>query len=167
MLIQRNLYAKKYSTRFKPMRNYDGHLLRNILRTEQLLCLRVWVSFLVSLLLANKTKYRQISPVVLLIQLYKIFAELLKNGRWRLPKHILFCMEFRYWFRSAELTTLLNRLRHCEAYSFSLELETAIAVAVESTSTILPPQIVRHPEVLFIFQSDFDNYDQLLNDICT
>ena len=88
------------------------------------------------------------------------------NGRWKLPKHILLCMALRHWFRSAELTTLLNRLGHSETYSYSLELETGIALAVETTSNLLSPQIVRNPNVPFIFHSDFDNYDQLLNDLC-
>ena len=85
---------------------------------------------------------------------------------WKLPKHILLCMALRHWFRSAEITTLLNRLDHSETYSFSLELETSIAIAVETTSTLLSPQIVRNRNVPFIFHSDFDNFDQLLNDLC-
>ena len=80
-----------------------------------------------------------------------------------MPKHILLCMALRHWFRSAEITTLLNRLGHSETYSFSLELETSIAIAVETTSTLLSPQIVRNPNVPFIFHSDFDHW---LNDLC-
>ena len=57
-------------------------------------------------------------------------------------------------------------LDHLETYSFSLELETAIAIAIETTSTLLSPQIVRNPNVPFIFLSEFDNIDQLLNDLC-
>jgi hypothetical protein len=63
------------------------------------------------------------------------------HGRWKLSKHILLC-------------------------TFSLELETSISVAVETTSTLLSPQIVRNPNVPFIFHSDFDYIDQLLNDLC-
>jgi hypothetical protein len=59
-------------------------------------------------------------------------------------------MALRHWFRSAEITTLLNRLGHSETYSFSLELETSIAITVETTSTLLSPQIVRNPNVQFI-----------------
>jgi hypothetical protein len=55
-----------------------------------------------------------------------------------------------------QLTTLFNRLG----------LQTAIAMAVENTSTFLSPQIVRHPDEPFVFHSDFDNYDQLLNKFC-
>jgi hypothetical protein len=75
-------------------------------------------------------------------------------------------MTLRHWFRSAKITTLLNRLDHAETYSFSLELETSIAIAVETTSTLLSPQSVRNQNVPFIFHSDFDNFDQLLNDLC-
>ena len=76
-------------------------------------------------------------------------------------------MAFRHWFRSDEITTLLNRLGHSETYSLSLELETSIAIAVETTSTLLSPQIVRNPNVPFIFHSDFDNFDQLLIKVIT
>jgi hypothetical protein len=44
--------------------------------------------------------------------------------------------------------------------------QTAIAMAVENTSTFLSPQIVRHPDEPFVFHSDFDNNDQLLNEFC-
>jgi hypothetical protein len=39
-------------------------------------------------------------------------------------------------------------------------------MAVENTSTFLSPQIVRHPDEPFVFHSDFDNNDQLLNEFC-
>ena len=87
------------------------------------------------------------------------------NGQWKLPKHILICMTMRHLFRSAELTTLLNRLGHSESYSFSLELETAIASALQETSRLLSTQVVRNPGVPALFHSDFDNFDQLLNDL--
>jgi hypothetical protein len=54
-------------------------------------------------------------------------------------------MALRHWFRSAEITTLLNRLGHSEMYSFSLELETSIAIAVETTSTLLSVRCVQKP----------------------
>ena len=67
------------------------------------------------------------------------------NGHWKLPKHILLCMTLRHLFRSAELTNLFNRFGHCENYSFSLELETALANALQGPSNILSPQIIRNP----------------------
>ena len=51
------------------------------------------------------------------------------NGEWKLPKHILLCMTVRHLYRSKQLTTLLNRLGHCESHAFSAELETSIAKA--------------------------------------
>jgi hypothetical protein len=48
-------------------------------------------------------------------------------------------MALRHWFRSAEITTLLNRLGHSETYSFYLELETSIAYfAVGGHDKLLP-----------------------------
>ena len=72
---------------------------------------------------------------------------------------------FRHLFRSKELVTLLNRLGHCENYSFSLELETAIATAVRLNSSILTDKIIRNPVGPSVFHSEFDNYDQLVNDL--
>ena len=85
------------------------------------------------------------------------------NGEWKLPKHIILCMTVRHLYRSKQLTTLLNRLGHCESHAFSAELETSIAKAVEQTSSLLTPQIVREPDVPSIFHSEFDNFDQLVN----
>ena len=87
------------------------------------------------------------------------------NGEWKLPKHLLICMTMRHLFRSEQLVTLLNRMGHSESYSFSLELETAIAQAVEKTSSFLSTQIVRDPDAPSVFHSEFDNFDQLLNDL--
>jgi len=87
------------------------------------------------------------------------------NGSWKLPKHILMCISLRHLFRSEKLITLLNRMGHCESYSFSLELETALAEAVIQSSTLLSNQIIRSPSGPAVFHSEFDNFDQLLNDL--
>lgn len=87
------------------------------------------------------------------------------RGKWKLPKHILVCMTLRHLFRSAQLNTLMNRLGHAESYSFSLELETALATALQDTSSVLTPQIVRNPSGPSLFHSDFDNFDQFVNDL--
>ena len=87
------------------------------------------------------------------------------NGLWSLPKHILLCMTLRHMFRSKELITLLNRFGHCENYHFSLELETAIAKSVQLSSSILSPEISRNPTGKFVFHSEFDNFDDFVNDI--
>lgn len=87
------------------------------------------------------------------------------RGKWKLPKHILVCMTLRHLFRSAQLNTLMNRLGHAESYSYSLELETALATALEQASSVLTPQIVRNPSGPSLFHSDFDNFDHYVNDL--
>ena len=47
-------------------------------------------------------------------------------GQWKLPKHILLCTTIRHLYRGRQLTTILNRLGHCEGYDFGIELETAL-----------------------------------------
>ena len=64
------------------------------------------------------------------------------EGKWKLPKHMLLCMTVRHLFRSKQLTTILHRLGHSESYDFGLELETALAKALDEVSTYLTPQIV-------------------------
>ena len=58
---------------------------------------------------------------------------------------------------------LFNRLGHSENYSFSLELETAIAEAAEETSHMLTIQIIRDPGAQSVFHSELDNFDQMIN----
>ena len=59
----------------------------------------------------------------------------------------------------------MNRFGHCEGHSFSLELETAIARAVESSSSLVSSQIIRRPLGPSVFHSEFDNFDQFVNDL--
>lgn len=87
------------------------------------------------------------------------------NGSWKLPKHILMSMSLRHLFRSEKLITFLNRMGHCESYSFSLELETALAAALIESSSQLSDQIIRSPVGPSLFHSEFDNFDCLLNDL--
>ncbi len=87
------------------------------------------------------------------------------NGEWKLPKHVLICMTLRHLFRSEKLITFFNRMGHCESYSFSLELETALAKAIEETSSVLSTSIIRNPDAPSVFHSEFDNFDQLTNDL--
>ena len=65
------------------------------------------------------------------------------GGDWKLPKHVLLCMTARHLHRSKHLATILHRLGHCESYDFGLELETAMAKALDETSNWLTPQIVK------------------------
>ena len=85
------------------------------------------------------------------------------RGRWKLPMHIVVCMTLI--FRSAKLSTLINKLGHTESYSFSLELETALTTALDDASSLLTPQLVRNPPALSLFHSDFNNFDQLVSDL--
>ena len=87
------------------------------------------------------------------------------HGEWKLPKHVLICLTLRHLFRNEKLITFLNRMGHTESYSFSLELETALAKAVAETSSLLSTQIVCFPDAPSVFHSEFDNLDQLLNNL--
>ena len=85
------------------------------------------------------------------------------KGHWKLPKHILLCMTLRHLFRSKELVTMINRFGHCDSYVFSLELETAIATAVNTCSSVLTSQIVLQPPAPSVFHSEFDNFDVFIS----
>lgn len=87
------------------------------------------------------------------------------RGKWKMPKHILLCLTLRHLFRSKELTILMNRLGHCEGYDFALELETAIANSVREAASVLSQQIVTDPCRSILFHSEFDNFDQFINEL--
>ena len=86
-------------------------------------------------------------------------------GKWKLPKHIFICMTIRHLFRSKELCSLLHRMGHSESYNFSLDLEVALAAALRESSELLSNQIIRNPVEPSLFHSDFDNFDQLVNNL--
>ncbi|MCG7882443.1 MAG: hypothetical protein JAY96_12745 [Candidatus Thiodiazotropha endolucinida] len=121
------------------------------------------LSTFLTYVLSGKTKDASIQVNRLVSSIGQDICRAVTNGEWKTPKHILVCMTLRHLFRSQQLTTLLNRLGHCESYSFSVELETAIAQALEQTSSLLSTQIIREPEVPSLFHSEFDNFDQLIN----
>ena len=81
------------------------------------------------------------------------------EGKWKLPKHMLLCMTVRHLFRSKQLTTILHRLGHSESYDFGLELETALAKALDEVSTYLTPQIVTG-EGNIVFHCEWDNLNK-------
>ena len=60
--------------------------------------------------------------------------------------------------------TLMNRLGYAESYTFTLELETTLATALDQESGVLPTQIVRNPTVPSVFHSDCHNFDQFINE---
>ncbi|ESP04637.1 hypothetical protein LOTGIDRAFT_170608 [Lottia gigantea] len=74
-------------------------------------------------------------------------------------------MAFRNLFRSAQLSTLMNRLGHSESYSFALELETAIVNSLQESSFLLTPEIKRDTSLPSVLHSDFDNFDKFVNNI--
>ena len=70
----------------------------------------------------------------------------------------------RHLYRSKLLTTILARLGHCETYDFGLELETAIAKALNEVSTTLTPQIIKG-EGNEVFHSERDNMNKITMNI--
>ena len=59
----------------------------------------------------------------------------------------------------------MNRFGHCENYAFALEMETAIATAVKMQENFITKKIIRNPKGTSVFHSEFDNFDQFVNDI--
>uniref|UniRef100_UPI00358F0AAA uncharacterized protein n=1 Tax=Myxine glutinosa TaxID=7769 RepID=UPI00358F0AAA len=86
------------------------------------------------------------------------------NGQWKLSKHMFLCTTGRHLYRSSQLTTIWNRLSHCESYNFGLELETAIAKALDEDSTYLTPQIICG-EGNAVFHSEWDNLNKITTNI--
>ena len=87
------------------------------------------------------------------------------GASWKLRKHVLICLTLRHLFRSEKLITFMNRMGHCESYSFALELETALAESAIESSTHLSNQIIKSPQGPSLFHSEFDNFDSLVNDL--
>ena len=70
------------------------------------------------------------------------------KGPWSLQKHYPLCMTLGTSPGVSKLSMLMNQLGHSESYFFSLELETALAEALEEADIILTPQIIRNPHHL-------------------
>ena len=86
------------------------------------------------------------------------------NGEWKLGKHILLTSTIRHLFRSKQLTTILNRLGHCESYHFGEELETAIAKAIDENQEYITPEILGAEHNL-VFHSEWDNLNKVLTNV--
>lgn len=86
------------------------------------------------------------------------------DGEWKLPKHILLCNTIRHLYRGKQLTIILNKLGHSESYDFSLELETALAKAIDDVSTYLTPQIIAG-EGNSLFHCEWDNLNKILTNV--
>ena len=88
------------------------------------------------------------------------------SGQWKMKKHILLCMTLRHLFGSKNIMTLMNKLCHCESYTYSIELETALANSiVESASVISNSDVAKRQPEGAVFHSDWDNFDQLVSDV--
>ena len=68
-------------------------------------------------------------------------------------------------FRSKELITLIDKFGHCESYTFCLELEIAIAKAVQENAALLLESIIRNPVGKSIFHLEFDDFDMFVNEL--
>ena len=79
-----------------------------------------------------------------------------------MPRHITRTVETCETY--FDLLTILNRLCHCESYSFGIELETAMAYALEEVNTYLTPQIVSR-ESNKVFHSEWDNLSKILTNV--
>lgn len=86
------------------------------------------------------------------------------NVEWKLPKHILLCATVRHLYRSKQLTTILQRLGHCESYDFGLEMETAMAKAIDEVSTFLTPSIITG-DGNEVFHSEWDNLNKITTNV--
>ncbi|XP_068233918.1 uncharacterized protein [Palaemon carinicauda] len=82
------------------------------------------------------------------------------KGEWKLPKHILLCSTIRHLYRSKQLTNILHRLGHSESYDFGLEVETALAEAIDDVSSSLTPQIAIGEDNV-VFHVEWDNLNKI------
>jgi hypothetical protein len=73
---------------------------------------------------------------------------------------MLLCVTVRHLFSSKQLTKILHRLGHSETYDFGLEMETALAKALDEVSTYLMPQIVTG-EGNVVFHCAWDNFNKI------
>ena len=74
-------------------------------------------------------------------------------------------MTVRHLFRSKELMTVLNRFGHSENYSFIVKLGKVIANRLKKRSSLITNEIVKNPTSPVLFHSDFDTFDQYINNV--
>ena len=84
------------------------------------------------------------------------------NREWKLPKHVLLCTSLQHFYGSKIWITLLSRLGHCETYDFGLELETALAKALDNVSTSLIPQVITD-DGNEVFHFEWDILNEIAN----
>ena len=79
------------------------------------------------------------------------------SEQWEMPKHILLAMTVHHLTGSAQIITLLNRLGHCQSYTRTLELETALCNSVTARTSLLPAGIsTEHNEIIHFCWDNFD-----------
>ena len=79
------------------------------------------------------------------------------HGEWVMPKHLLLSMTVRHLTGSAELITILNRFGHCQSYTRTLEVETAICCSITENVSDLPPNIsLQNNSVIHFCWDNFD-----------
>ena len=119
---------------------------------------------LLNIVIARKPDVSSDKVHRLILSIGQDLCRCVTEGDWKLPKHVLLCMTVRHLYRDKHLVTILNRLGHCESYDFELELETAMAKALDETSTLLTPQIVKG-EGTILFHSEWDNLNKILTNV--
>ena len=107
---------------------------------------------------------RNFSLFFSLILLMQDLCRAVTSGEWKLPKHILLCASIRHLYKSKKLINILNRLGHSESYDFGLELETAMAKAIDEVSQSITSQIVTG-EANKVFLMEWDNLNQIMTNI--
>ena len=84
------------------------------------------------------------------------------NGRWVMPKYILLAMTVHHLAGSAEIIRILNRYGHCQSYSRTLELETAMCDSAMAYNNTLSPNIsTKHNSVVHLCCDNFDLNEEI------
>ena len=120
--------------------------------------------FLSILFSGNESKDMSEKMKLLVSSIGQDICRAVSEGQWKLPKHILLCVTVRHLFRSKQLTMINNRLGHSETYSFGLELETALAKALDEVSTYPTPTIVTG-EGNLVFHCEWDNLNKTTTNV--
>jgi hypothetical protein len=83
------------------------------------------------------------------------------GGKWKMPKHLLLSTAMHHLTDSAMIVTILNRYGHCQSYSQTLELETAMAIQEQMQRSVLPSNIsLRGNIVSHCCWDNFDIYEE-------
>lgn len=67
----------------------------------------------------------------LIFSIWQDICRAVAGGEWKLQKHLLLSMTLLHLYRSEQLKTLVIRMEHCKNYSYTLEMETGLALAIE------------------------------------